>query len=252
MIESGLLHQEAMIWEKDIGWDEHVEELYHLLHALEVILRIHTACYLLANVISDGILLSRCYVIWERRWAVVSAPAVLCLAYNVFGVYYIVNRGEALAADGVFSIPFLLVGIISNLSLTIIIATKILLVFKRSSIHLGQQSKAVYASTLAIVIESGVLYPIVLVVLLIINICTVSTKNGIPNAYAPLDAGSMSLIHVVGIAPTLLVVRIGLGSAFQKVTAHPENPMQARETPAEDDNSSIVLDIRRGSKAESV
>ncbi|KAL0576553.1 hypothetical protein V5O48_005417 [Marasmius crinis-equi] len=108
-----------------------------------------------------------------------------------------------------------------------------------------------YSFTLAIVLESGALYPVVLIVLLIIDICSLSDEApGIFGPSAPLSIGIATLVHIVGIAPTLIVVGIGLGGAFQDAITHPEIPMHVRKLPAEVGNPANTLNVQEDSGLE--
>ncbi|KAK7061035.1 hypothetical protein VNI00_000770 [Paramarasmius palmivorus] len=113
---------------------------------------------------------------------------------------------------------FLYGSLISNIILTSMIAGRIYYVIRNNLTLLGPQVKRTYKTAAAVSIESGILYPIALAVEAAIM---PMINNGDPNektkhiSYHILEIVGRTtyllLIQIVGIAPTLIVIRIGLG-----------------------------------------
>ncbi|KAG7090400.1 hypothetical protein E1B28_009519 [Marasmius oreades] len=110
-----------------------------------------------------------------------------------------------------------------NILLTCMIAGKIFLIHRQVRKILGKNVQSMYQSIVIIVIESGMMYPIVLILLL-----------SLPGTAEVTVAFPM--VQVVGIAPTLIVVRIGLGTIVQDVQSGLKT-MQAVEPSGNDSNS---------------
>ncbi|KAJ8091084.1 hypothetical protein PM082_024700 [Marasmius tenuissimus] len=187
----------------------------------------------MCSFIAEVVLSSRCFFIWNRRWAIVIPTALMFLAANVFGSIYGVRpfpENEPL-------LVFLGLDFMVHFLLTLFIAIKIVSVMRQANKILGRKSRKMYSSVLVIVIESGLLYPLSLVLVM-------STPSDLGMIYV--------LIHVVGIAPTLVVVRVGLGNAFQDVASCVATVQQREESgrggTGTNGSHSRALDIRRRSE----
>ncbi|KAG7087010.1 hypothetical protein E1B28_012988 [Marasmius oreades] len=183
--------------------------------------------YITSNVVADVILVSRCYLIWNQSLLVVIFPTLLCLASNAVGMVYIWSHMTDFTAIFLgdnsslikFALPFILLDLCSNLLLTLLIAGKIFLVVRETRNITGIHGPNTYSSLIAIMyvtnvkgglwilnpsvrsVESGVLYPVALIILLFFH------RNSV----------IFSLVQIVGIAPTLIIVRVGLGTALPDV-----------------------------------
>ncbi|KAG7092624.1 hypothetical protein E1B28_008967 [Marasmius oreades] len=171
--------------------------------------------YILSNMVADTLLLIRCYHIWNRL-VVVLFPAILCLVCNGLGIVaacisfqdavhgstsdtkLLVAMDDHIVGRQPLLLTFLGLDLLSNLLLTSVIAVKLLFVIRHARRAEVKSVQALYTSVMAIIVESGLLYPIGLVALLIFS----------------NNAVTYSLIHIVGISPTLIIVRIGLGTAL--------------------------------------
>ncbi|KAF9265542.1 hypothetical protein L218DRAFT_957142 [Marasmius fiardii PR-910] len=174
--------------------------------------------YIISNTVADALLLLRCYHVWNSRLVIVF-PTVLCIVCNVLGfvstsvsfvkvvhssarfdLKTLVAMDDRIVGRQPLLLAFLTLDLVSNLLLTFLIATRLFFIMRQLARRTEAKGlRTMYTSVMVVVVESGILYPVGLIALL-------SIAN---------NAITYSLIHFVGIAPTLIIVRIGLGTALQ-------------------------------------
>ncbi|KAK1236207.1 hypothetical protein PQX77_000548, partial [Marasmius sp. AFHP31] len=94
-----------------------------------------------------------------------------------------------------------------NFVFTSMIAWKIFSVMRETESLLGSRVHNRYTSVVVIIVESGIMYPIAIIISL-----------AIPGSKG--DAVSFSLHHIVGIAPSLIIVRVGIGNSLQDTKSY--------------------------------
>ncbi|THU81698.1 hypothetical protein K435DRAFT_469393 [Dendrothele bispora CBS 962.96] len=167
--------------------------------------------FILANFIGDGILIYRVYHIWNRSQKVAYVPIFISVVNNIIALVS-VGRGDPSADGGVnnplaFSLYelFLALNIVFNLLLTALIAGRVWYIRRQAELILGDPIKQKYNTAIVVCIESGILYPICLVLFLSLQL-NISSVDFFP-----------ILVQVVGIAPTLITVRSSLGVSIDNV-----------------------------------
>ncbi|KAF9265543.1 hypothetical protein L218DRAFT_957144 [Marasmius fiardii PR-910] len=166
--------------------------------------------YILSNLVADTLLLFRCYHVWDHRMTIILFPAILCIGCNALGIAYVSHSfleasgsrtllHDSGAGGQPLLLAFAILDLLSNMLLTVLIATKLVSIIRQARRAEVKSVQTMYTSIMTIILETGVIYPIGLVALLAVS------NNAI----------TYSLIHFVGIAPTLIIVRIGLGTALQ-------------------------------------
>ncbi|KAF9256184.1 hypothetical protein L218DRAFT_1007644 [Marasmius fiardii PR-910] len=100
-----------------------------------------------------------------------------------------------------FALPFIYVVHILNTRLFFFAAGRVFCVVRETRKVAAFHGQRIYRSIIAIIVESGIIYPIALVTLLFVH------RNAV----------IFSLVQIVGIAPTLIIVQVGLGNAFHDV-----------------------------------
>ncbi|KAK7061036.1 hypothetical protein VNI00_000771 [Paramarasmius palmivorus] len=187
-----------------------------------------------SSVVADTLLrfkIWRCYLVWAARIKFVVLPAGLCVLNNVAAlVIALVDPRHAIEISSSSEHPqpnvtpptlfpvFLYGALISNIVLTSMIAGRIYYVIRNDLTLLGPQVQRTYKTAVAVSIESGILYPIALAVeaAIIPAIHHVDPNENVKHIrYHILGIVGRTmyllLIQIVGIAPTLIVIRIGLG-----------------------------------------
>ncbi|KAJ6451391.1 hypothetical protein C8R47DRAFT_302483 [Mycena vitilis] len=155
------------------------------------------------NLVADALLLYRCYMIWGAQWKVAVAPAaVLMVATFILGCVAMV--------PSLYYHPFLqrspyILATVTNIVLMLLTAGRIWWIRRatlRFSTDFNDTIRDRYSSIIAMILESGALYCVLSILL--------SSTFGTP--FIPIQAAGMHLINIV---PTIIIVRVGLGSATQ-------------------------------------
>ncbi|KAJ6568058.1 hypothetical protein DFH09DRAFT_1314043 [Mycena vulgaris] len=163
-------------------------------------------------------ILYRCYVIWGAQWKVILLPGLLTLSTLVTAYVAIPWDGPMARFDG--RTPYGM-ATFTNLVLLALTAGRILWM-RREAFYAGLDDtcRTRYRSAVTIILESGAIYCVCAVLLTItfsIRPLTWSVAYGITLGTS---------LQAINIAPTLTVVRIGLGH-------NTDDPIDLKEAPAE-------------------
>ncbi|KAF5329009.1 hypothetical protein D9758_018557 [Tetrapyrgos nigripes] len=196
--------------------------------------RVHDAfrwIFIFINLTAEMIFLQRTFAIWNCSLKIIVLPVLLTLA----------NLGIAIAAqflpqasvnesvlsattahNVVFSGVFLGVNVFTNLVLTGMIAGRIWYTRYQTNKYLTQYQNGAaqsrrYSSLIAIIIESGVLYPMFLILNIILSFgnfpaderLRITHVNGVIDDLLGL---------IAAISPTLIIVRAGLGLSIETLS----------------------------------
>ncbi|KAF8870529.1 hypothetical protein BD779DRAFT_1681043 [Infundibulicybe gibba] len=160
--------------------------------------------------------LYRCWIIWGKRWVVVAAPGFLALITLAGGLALTALDNSPLwnTDQEKISRLFRLTGITTysislavNALTTSLIVTKIFLTSRRTRLALGSNSHRSLRIVAATMIESGLLmlaFQLVFIVLFLRG--------------PEFDVVSCMTTQIYGITPTLLNIRVVMGSTFDKAT----------------------------------
>jgi len=204
---------------------------YQLVDATSVV-------YSVNNFVADGLVIYRCYAVWNNNVWVTILPILMLIAVTVLGI------------DGSFDVelsayPFLALTLATNVLVTILTAGRIWWIYRYSRTYLKKAERRRYASAMEILIESGMLYSAtVLTYMIVISIPSVSILG---------EPIFQMLIQIMGIAPTLIIVRAGLGVKGQELKdcmrsqTRPILRMRMRQTEPGKEMPTIPLDVEKGS-----
>ncbi|KAG7098091.1 hypothetical protein E1B28_000065 [Marasmius oreades] len=184
----------------------------------------------LQNFITDTMLIHRCYVIWNSRQQI-GIPLILVSAViNAIGLASTIMgavAGSNMDVDSnvrIYQIGnninsgYFLANMSFNGFLTLLTAGRIWYVTHEARSIIGGNVSKRYKTIVAIILESGILYPSVQLVQTIINYAYDPDAQGsIPFDISPL------CVQAAGIAPTLIITRLAKGKAmdtFQGDMAH--------------------------------
>ncbi|KAK1227910.1 hypothetical protein PQX77_009071 [Marasmius sp. AFHP31] len=205
-----------------------------------------------SNLVTDSILIWRCYIIWGSRWRVVSLPTLLCLVNNGYlNIFYSTDFSDRLRSQGftelwgsddkskahvALLLCFSCGSLLSNLLLTVLIAGRVLHISQQCPRLNHRPMTRMYRTVIHASVESGVLYPMSLfayVVLLLVQYASPLPLILIPEGvYSTIPVVHSCLISMMvststaalpgsipnqntqGIASTLIVVRTALGIAI--------------------------------------
>ncbi|KAF8881446.1 hypothetical protein BD779DRAFT_1011319 [Infundibulicybe gibba] len=185
------------------------------------------------------ILLYRCWIIWDSRWVVVAVPGFLVFVALV-GEFALVGLQNTTVDLVHIFIPIgnatNSVSLVVNALTTALIVTKIFLTAREVRPVLGSNSHRSFRIVTALLIESGLLmfaFQLVFVVLFF---------------RVPFNIISGATTQIYGITPTLLNIRVAMGTAYDKSTektrtlrfAHSEGPsMSAAGVRSRDINTEL-------------
>ncbi|ESK91811.1 hypothetical protein Moror_10537 [Moniliophthora roreri MCA 2997] len=170
------------------------------------------ALYVTNSLVADTLVIYRLYVVWGYNWKITVGPIILLLASSISGyiavweITRVASGGSIFAkqvADGATALFALSMG--TNVIVTSLIAGRIWYIGHRASKHLGRQHGVKYSRALVVIVESGALYSVSLFILLILFAMGNDAQIILFN----------SASQIVGIAPTLIIVRVGLGLSAQ-------------------------------------
>ncbi|KAF7350789.1 hypothetical protein MSAN_01640400 [Mycena sanguinolenta] len=179
--------------------------------------------YVVSNIIADGLLIYRCYVIWSNNVLVTILPILMLIASTVLGL--ISTFDFSLSSDPCFG-----VSLATNVLVTVLTAGRIWWISYYSRAYLKTAATRRYVSAMVILVESGILYSANLLAVLIV--CR------IPSVSYYSDVLLQMQYQIMGIAPTLIIVRAGLQVKGEE---------WARKTPFFGEMSASASDIEEGS-----
>lgn len=143
--------------------------------------------YVTNNLMADALLIYRCYVIWNTIYITV-APLILLIATMILGY--------------TIQLPlFFILSLTINLFVPTLVAGRLWWVIRRIRGPAGEVTRRKGRNAMIIILESGLIYSIF-----------VSIHMGFFHFQNPMDEIIYAALgQVVGIVPTLIIVRVGLG-----------------------------------------
>ncbi|ESK87728.1 hypothetical protein Moror_1829 [Moniliophthora roreri MCA 2997] len=209
-----------------------------------------------SNITADTVLIWRCYLLWGRQKKIIALPCLCCLANNIFAIVSIplstqsVPLSHIIDATGLLGYwlywAFLLATFLTNLILTLLIAGRIFYMSRWATKYYGKDANRTYRTVLAISLESGLIYPIALIIYVttIINQVPLDILfHSSPAQTALAAAAQYSLHQIISIAPTLVIVRIGLGISVESAKSFVSTPSSQVLDPSENASSPPTTDI---------
>ncbi|KAJ7473438.1 hypothetical protein FB451DRAFT_1249284 [Mycena latifolia] len=185
--------------------------------------------YVTTNLIADAIFIYRCYGIWGFRKRIISVPIVLlvatgCLGYTSVALCGLEGLAEFLFITWLFPLSIVF-SVMTNALLMALTAGRIWWIARGARAIMGPAVVKQYRTVIAMILESGALYCIPgLLYLIFLGIS--------PSSTTVIFA---ALAQIVGIAPTIIVVRVGLGNSVDSVDSFRAGGPQVDE---------MVLDLR--------
>ncbi|KAJ7215099.1 hypothetical protein B0H12DRAFT_358545 [Mycena haematopus] len=174
------------------------------------------ASYVTSNVIADGIFIYRCYCIWGFRKRIIAVPIILLVASGCLGYASVIACGsegysEFLFINWLFPLAVVF-SVLTNVVLMALTAGRIWWIACGARVIMGPAVVKQYRTVIAMILESGAVY------------CTPGLLYLIFLGIRPSSTQVIfaALAQVVGIAPTIIVVRVGLGNSVDSVDSFRE------------------------------
>ncbi|KAJ7242562.1 hypothetical protein B0H12DRAFT_1326004 [Mycena haematopus] len=160
------------------------------------------------NAVTDGVLIYRCWLIWESNYYAIIAPSLMLLLTTILS-YLSAVEGDYPSASGPtvdLRIGFLL-GVFTNIVLVGLTAGRI---YHKRRVARNLQTDVVrrYNTAVAMVLESGTILTVWVVIYVILR-----SMNVPPTVWRVFRGGLAILLNIV---PTLIVVRVGLGHSINE------------------------------------
>ncbi|KAJ7614439.1 hypothetical protein FB45DRAFT_1064704 [Roridomyces roridus] len=173
---------------------------------IELVVRAAFGVYVTSNVIADSIFVFRCYAIWSFRRRVIIIP-MLC-TMGIAGVgYWHVSQGLTLQAFFLFDIN--IISLSNTIILMILSAGRIWWLARTARKIMGYKTAVTrYYTVCAMILESGALYGIGAA--LMASLVWVLSRD-----YVVISGAVTG--QLVGIAPTIIAVRVGLNKSVESV-----------------------------------
>ncbi|KAF9465908.1 hypothetical protein BDZ94DRAFT_1252548 [Collybia nuda] len=164
--------------------------------------------YITNNFLADALLLYRCYLIWKGQRYIIIASSIFLVADTVWGYSSI---GTAIfSLKSTFTSLFLWSVFAYNLIMTIVTAGRIWWIARAGRRLLGKRALKQYHTAIAILIESGAIYCISLLIMLLM-----------PETSYKLIV-QVVVIRLVAIMPILMIVQAELGKNTREIETSPQ------------------------------
>ncbi|ESK87659.1 hypothetical protein Moror_1901 [Moniliophthora roreri MCA 2997] len=171
------------------------------------------------SITAEAMLIHRCYLIWSSRKRVGLPLVVASVLTNITGVIsavlILVSIGSE-SSDLTFytigetiNFVYSIINVIVNTMITFLTAGRIWWIHRQAHAHGVHASDKLMHSVSRIILESGLIYPMMNIITLIIFSTT--TVDEMPFDFVPLTTLS------AGIAPTLIMVRAKLGKSVESL-----------------------------------
>ncbi|KAI9433472.1 hypothetical protein H4582DRAFT_981896 [Lactarius indigo] len=166
-----------------------------------------------ANVLGDGLLLYRCYMIWGSRWYIVVLPTLMYIASSVLVVITIVESalpGSFLlhGKPANFGVPWVALSVSLNILVTTLICARLLHMRAITRGLLAPELSRTYTSLAAMLIESAAPFSILGIGLV------VTEAQGGPLAIAFSYVWGM----FCSLSPQMIVLRVAMGHGLTRET----------------------------------
>ncbi|TDL29997.1 hypothetical protein BD410DRAFT_703038, partial [Rickenella mellea] len=171
------------------------------------------AAYIFANFLADGVLLHRLLVVWNYNYYIMVIPVLAYLgstAMSILTIFQSAQPGASLWSHTTisFAVPYWSLSLSLNLLVTLMIATRLLMMRNKIIAVLGPEHSKTYTSVAAMMVESAAPYSITG---LIFIICYARASN-VQNLVLPV------LGQIMCISPELIMLRVALGRAWTRDT----------------------------------
>ncbi|ESK87375.1 hypothetical protein Moror_11695 [Moniliophthora roreri MCA 2997] len=203
-------------WTKNQDWASWLAYMNHD-NVKTIIFGFSTILPLCLVITADLMLLHRCYVIWDSsKWIAlplifVMLSLAICdivsITFTVIGVSDITDpaKRRLFFQGSAIDSAFWLANMAVNMILTLLTAGRIWWISRQARKYYGPAVKTKYNTIVAIILESGILYPIFITANVIFNLLAGPEAHGL----VPFP------FSLVGIAPTLIIIRAAGGKTVE-------------------------------------
>ncbi|ESK86989.1 hypothetical protein Moror_3319 [Moniliophthora roreri MCA 2997] len=197
---------------------------YHQLRLWRSVIRQVLFCT--NNAVTDALLVYRLYVMRNFHVKVVIGPILLLAVATACGYRAAwglsdSKQGDAYAPDiYMWELVSFAFSLVLNIIVTSLIAERLWRFGKRTAATLGQRHSRSYNHAMAMIVESGAIYSICVIIMVItyaaktngmVSINDPATVASIESSVIKQIISYMALAQITGMNPLLIIVRVGLG-----------------------------------------
>ncbi|KAJ7116218.1 hypothetical protein C8R43DRAFT_1038363 [Mycena crocata] len=161
------------------------------------------------NLVTDGLFIWRCFVVWGRNLRIVVVPILMLLSITVLGYIYAYEE-DYLDSTRFNSRIAYLMSVFTNVLLMMLTAGRIWWIRRAASVLSESSWVRRYNTVIAIILESGAFYCLSVVIYVAAGSVPSPNRNLLPVTVIFRAALPM----IVNIAPTLIIVRVEQGTSF--------------------------------------
>ncbi|KAJ6467923.1 hypothetical protein C8R45DRAFT_1019462 [Mycena sanguinolenta] len=172
---------------------------FHLNRATNVV-------YVTSNIIADTIFIFRCYAIWSFRWKIILLPVLSTLA--VAGLGYFDSGTSLRISSSMFDLSILM-SLLTTFMLMGLSAGRIWWLAHKARQVVGRKLTSRFYTICSMILESGALYCAAGITFVILSLNQ--------NTSEIVATNGAILGQFVGVAPTIIAVRVGLGKSVESV-----------------------------------
>jgi len=155
--------------------------------------------FIIIEALGDGLLLFRCYMVWDRSKVIMILPLLAYISAVVCGILTVVS-----AAALNFVLPYFGLTMGLNMFLSLMICGKLLWARRSIVSALGKEHARLYTSVASMVIESASINAIVSCICI----------GMLPSSASGLDIALGTQVNVMVICPMLILIRVARGRAY--------------------------------------
>ncbi|KAJ6459593.1 hypothetical protein C8R45DRAFT_1109459 [Mycena sanguinolenta] len=204
-------------------------------------------CWIMVFSIADVFIIFRTFVVWNRRWLIITLPSMLCLAHFIVSVLSIVPYAvrERSNPDVWASVNGLTIMISLTLSTNVIctglIVFRIMQIHRRVVFMVANTHRSVSMKFLSIVVESASIYTAALVATMIVLRSQSFVFFVFVDCLSPL----------IGLVFSYIIIRVSRGTSYGESTMNTTSISEVHyRVNNRDSESGLTISARSGRKTE--
>ncbi|TFY81067.1 hypothetical protein EWM64_g2946 [Hericium alpestre] len=172
-----------------------------------------TTASVATNILGDGLLLYRCYMVWGSRLWIVAFPIMIYLGSIIMSIFTIIESvapgSSIFKGDTInYEIPFISLSVSLNIIVTLLISSRLLMMRRQISKLMAPDLANTYTNIIAILVESAAPFTIFGILLVIFLARSSPVEYGIIQLW-----GTFCVI-----SPQLIILRVAMGEAWSRET----------------------------------
>lgn len=172
-----------------------------------------SATDVVADYLSNALLIYRCYIIWNRQWKIIAFPCLVFLGASVMAMFTVVESALPLSSIFTeqsisFAIPWISLTCGLNTMITILIAGRIIYLSRAISGILPPENRRIYTNVVAIMVESALPFTLLGIIF------AITLGKNIQESVAFSDIWGM----FVALSPQFIILRLAMGKGWTDAT----------------------------------